>query len=69
MERASLGAQRMRLVDRATKMRPRCRRRQSGFTLAEVMVYTVLAAIVMTSLYQLLLGQSRGRFRLHFADR
>ncbi len=59
MERASLGAERMRLVDRATKMRPRCRRRQSGFTLAEVMVYTVLAAIVLTSVYQLLLGQSR----------
>ena len=59
MERGSLGAERMRLVDRATKMRPRCRRRQSGFTLAETMVYIVLAAIVMTSVYQLLIGQSR----------
>lgn len=35
------------------------RRREYGFTLIEMLVYMVVAAIVMAAMYQLLIGQSR----------
>lgn len=40
-------------------MRQRCRRERSGFTLLEMMVYILLSGIVMASVYQLLMGQTR----------
>lgn len=43
-------------------MKPRLARQppsQAGFTLAELLVYLTLSGLVMASVYQLLMGQSR----------